>query len=55
MMQNLAYMLIDNFTIPLWILMNGKGPYLNISTKVYESFTVAQGNDQVQLLAIYKN
>ncbi|XP_052311051.1 monocopper oxidase-like protein SKU5 [Populus trichocarpa] len=41
--KNLVYMLIDNFTIPLWILMNGKGPYLNTSTKVYESFTVAQG------------
>jgi hypothetical protein len=54
MMQNLVYMLIDNFTIPLWILMNGKGPYLNTSTKVYESFTVAQGNE-VPLLAIKIN
>uniref|UniRef100_A0A6N2LPE6 Plastocyanin-like domain-containing protein n=1 Tax=Salix viminalis TaxID=40686 RepID=A0A6N2LPE6_SALVM len=41
--KNLAYRLIDNFTIPDWILMNGKGPYLFPSTKVYESFTVAQG------------
>ncbi|KAJ6317420.1 hypothetical protein OIU76_013039 [Salix suchowensis] len=40
--KNLAYMLIDNFTIPDWILMNGKGPYLFPSTKVYEAFTVAQ-------------
>ncbi|KAJ6349969.1 hypothetical protein OIU78_006208 [Salix suchowensis] len=28
---------------PDWILMNGKGPYLFPSTKVYEAFTVAQG------------
>ncbi|KAJ6690508.1 hypothetical protein OIU85_006738 [Salix viminalis] len=31
--KNLAYRLIDNFTIPDWILMNGKGPYLFPSTK----------------------
>ncbi|CAI0410869.1 unnamed protein product [Linum tenue] len=28
----------------LTMLMNGKGPYVNSSTQVYESFTVSQGN-----------
>ncbi|CAN1258155.1 Monocopper oxidase-like protein SKU5, partial [Linum perenne] len=30
------------------MLMNGKGPYLNSSTQVYESFTVVEGNQRIQ-------
>ncbi|XP_038710808.1 monocopper oxidase-like protein SKU5 isoform X2 [Tripterygium wilfordii] len=29
--------------IPIWMLMNGKGPYKNPKSKTYESFTVTKG------------
>lgn len=28
---------------PGWMLMNGKGSFMDLNTKAYESFTVTQG------------
>lgn len=30
---------------PDWMLMNGKVPYSNVSTKAHESFTVTKGTE----------
>lgn len=37
---------------PSWMLINGKGPYMNTLSKSYESFKVTQGKKIIKMLVI---